>query len=258
MSFTHTDRLSNATPVKVGAELVPVAVVVCWCVPKADPVNVSAGTVPADPVKTSADVTLDDPDNVGTPAGHAIVGEVSVPLCPSAGTVRFGAVALQAFAAPVPINTLVAAQLPVVAVARFTKEPMAIAPLVGTPAGHAIVPSGVTVPVAFVPTGVKLTVPFVPAGVPAETSELAILLPVKVGAVFVPVGVIVSLPPVVPTSPFAATVPMIVLPLSAATSVQPAAQVPLARNTIDPAGTPAPSLANERRCQTGGLYWEHR
>ncbi len=66
---------------------------------------------------------------------------------------------------------------------------------VGTPAGQAMVPLGVTVPVLLVPAGVQ-----------ALTAELATLLPVNVGAAFVPAGVIVSLPPVEPTFPLAIVV----------------------------------------------------
>ena len=50
------------------------------------------------------------------------------------------------------------------------------------------------------------------------------------------VGVIVSLPPVPPTSPFAATVPNRVTPFNAATSLQPAGQVPETTNVIKPEG----------------------
>ena len=87
----------------------------------AEPVNVSAGTVVLDPVNVSA------------------------------GTVRFGAVALHAFAVLVPCAILVAAQLPVVAVAEF-------------------VPSGVIVTVPFVPAAVTLCVcddSFAAVGTPA-------------------------------------------------------------------------------------------
>ena len=102
----------------------------------------------------------------------------------SAGTVRFGAVALQAVVDPVPAAILVAAQLPDVAVALFVPAGVpapvelvvslapenvgtllppvghAIAPsendplaLVGTPAGQLIAPS-VNAPEAFDPAGV--------------------------------------------------------------------------------------------------------
>ncbi len=42
-------------PVNVGTELVPAAVSVCVCVPSAEPVKVSAGTVPALPVNVGAE-----------------------------------------------------------------------------------------------------------------------------------------------------------------------------------------------------------
>lgn len=55
-----------SVPVTADGPLVPVAVIVCVCVARADPVNVWAGTVPADPLKVGAGC-------VGTPAGQAIV-----------------------------------------------------------------------------------------------------------------------------------------------------------------------------------------
>lgn len=241
MSSKYAARVSTA-------EIAPVAVVVWVCVPNALPVNVSAPTVVAAPV------------TVGTPAGQATVPEgvtvpvafvpvaVSVCVCVPraepvnvcAETARLGAVALQAFAAPVPIRTLVAAQLPVVALAPFvpagvpplTAELVALDPVktcalvvlddpakVGTPAGQAI---------AF-KSGVMETVPLVPAGVPALTAELVTELPVKV-------GVTESAPPVVPTLPLAATVPRHIFPLRAETSVNPVGQVPEAMNMIAPEG----------------------
>jgi hypothetical protein len=96
-----------------------------------------------------------------------------------------------------------------------------------------------------------VTVPFVPAGVPALTALVVALEPVKVSAGTVPalpvnvcaaavrvatVGVMESLPPVVPTSPFAATVPTRVLPLSVEFSVQPVPQVPVVMIFMLPAG----------------------
>jgi hypothetical protein len=137
------------------------------------------------------------------------------PVKVSAGTVRFGAVALQAVVEPVPAAMLVAAQLPEVAVAALV------------PAGvPALVAPDVAVP--FVPAGVKETVEFVPAGV----YEFM----VSVGWLTVPVGVIVAFPPVVPTSPLAATVPRSILPLSAETSDQPEGQVPEIIRVIRPDG----------------------
>lgn len=120
---------------------VPVAVTVCVCAPSADPVNVSAPTVVADPVKVSA------------------------------GTVRFGAVALHALAVEVPCAMLVAAQLPLVAVA-------------------ALLPSGVMLTVLFVPAGVPALTALVVAELPAKTSAGTVpAFPVNTGAATPPVGV---------------------------------------------------------------------
>ncbi len=106
-------RLSPAFPVNTGAATVPVAVSVCWCPAKAEPVKVGAlaASVPVacrwelpapevtgEPVNVCALVVFDAPLNVGTPAGHEIVGWVKLP-----------------------------------------------APMVGTPAGQEIVPAGVRV-----------------------------------------------------------------------------------------------------------------
>ncbi len=106
--------------VKAAVLFVPVAVVVCVCPARAEPVKVSAPTVVDDPVKVSA------------------------------GTVRFGAVALHAVVEPVPAAMLVAAQLPLVAVAPLE------------------------------PRGVIDTVAFVPAGVPALTELEVTEFPVNV------------------------------------------------------------------------------
>ncbi len=85
---------ANADPVKVGAATVPVAVKVWLWVPSADPVKlgVEAASVPTAwrwedpaplvtplPVNVCALVVLDDPLNVGTPAGQLIVGCVNDP-----------------------------------------------------------------------------------------------------------------------------------------------------------------------------------
>ena len=116
----------------------------------------------------------------------------------SAGTVMFGAVALQAVVEPVPAAIFVAAQFPLVAVAPLV--PAGVPPLValvvseapanvGTldpPVGHAIAPS-VNAPLAFVgtPTGqeiapsVKPPPELDPAGVPPLTALVVSLAPVK-------------------------------------------------------------------------------
>ena len=144
---------------------------------------------------------------VGTGVGHATV-PVGVTVCvwvarsdpvkASAGTVMFGAVALQAVVEPVPAAMFVAAQLPLVAVAPLV--PAGVPPLValvvsdapenvGTlepPVGHEIAPS-VNAPLAFVgvPTGqeiapsVKPPPEFDPAGVPPLTALVVSLAPVK-------------------------------------------------------------------------------
>lgn len=142
----------------------------------------------------------------------------------SAGTVRFGAVALQAVVDPVPAAMFVAVQFPLVAVAAFVPAgvPADVAPVVVVP---------------FVPAGVKLTVPFVPAGVPALTADVVPADPLKVGWLTVPVGVMVAFPPVVPTSPFAASVPCRNWPLSALTSVKPEGQA-ANDNAMRPEGIP--------------------
>lgn len=145
---------------------------------------------------------------VGTPAGHALanVPAVNAPLWPSAGTVKLGAVALQAVVEPVPAAMLVAAQFPLVLVATLTKVPSPGTPLiVGTPAGHEIVSAGTvpefpvnvsagTVPAlplnVGTPAGQEIvsagTVPEVPVNVCAGTVPDE---PVKVGAATVPAGV---------------------------------------------------------------------
>lgn len=139
---------------------------------------------------------------------------MAAPVKVSAGTVRFGAVALQAVVDPVPAAILVAAQFPLVAVAEF-------------------VPEGVPAEVAPV-----VVVELVPAGVPALVAEVVTWEPVKVCAEIVPLGVIVELPPVVPTSPLAAKVPRNIFPLSAVTSVELAGQVPDVIMKIAPEGIP--------------------
>jgi hypothetical protein len=95
---------STAFPVKVGCETVPVRVA---CVP----VNAGAEFVPAG-VKLAVPFV---PTGVKVCVCVAMLEPVKV----SAGTVRFGAVALQAVVEPVPAAMLVAAQFPLVAVAPF-------------------------------------------------------------------------------------------------------------------------------------------
>ena len=119
-----------------------------------------------------------------------------VPVKVSAGTVRLGAVALQAVVEPVPAAMLVAAQLPLVAVA------------------------------AFVPCGVPALVPLV----------AWLDVPVNTGAVTVPAGVMVAFPPVVPTSPLAAIVPCTNWPFRAVTWVNELGQVPLRIIMMAPEG----------------------
>ena len=142
---------------------------------------------------------------------------MAAPVKISAGTVRLGAVALQAVVAPVPAAMLVAAQLPLVAVAAF-------------------VPVGV--PALVAPLVVLV---FVPAGVPALTADVVAELPVKVGAATVPVGVIVAFPPVVPTSALAASVPRSILPFKAETSVNPVGHVADRIIVIMPVGKVTPT-----------------
>ena len=56
MTLTKDGLGSTALPVNVGTELVPAAVSVCVCVPSAEPVKVSAGTVPELPVKAGTEL----------------------------------------------------------------------------------------------------------------------------------------------------------------------------------------------------------
>lgn len=171
-------RGSTAFPVKFGCDTVPLGVRVCVCVGKAEPVKVSAGTVPGDPVNVSAGTVPALPVNVSAGTVCVCVA-IAEPVNVSAGTVRFGDVALQAVVDPVPAAMFVAAQFPLVAVAAFVPAgvPADVAPLVAVP----FVPAGVKLTVPFVPAGVKLTVPFVPAGVPALTADVAPADPLKVG-----------------------------------------------------------------------------
>ena len=86
----------------------------------------------------------------------------------SAGTVRFGAVALHAVVAPVPMARLVAAQFPDVAVAPLV--PAGVPPLTELVVSDAPVKvSAGTVPGVPLKAGAE----FVPAGVPPVTAELA-------------------------------------------------------------------------------------
>lgn len=169
-----------AFPLNVGVETLPDAVNVCECVPSAEPVKVSAGTVPADPVKVSAGTVPPLPAKEGTEAGHA-----TVPAGVPAETAAVDPLKVAADT-PEPDDVKSFTPLPEVASASVPApcECVAIAePLnVGTLAGHATVPDGVKLAVAFVPAGVKLTVPFVPAGVPALTAEVVwFAVPVKFG-----------------------------------------------------------------------------
>ena len=105
MTLIKAERLSKAESVPVTAEvaLVPVAVKVWTWVPSAAP------------VKVSAEVTLDEPEKVGTPTGHESVW---------------------VWTDPAPLVT----EEPVKVSAEVTlDEPLRV----GTPAGHAIVPTGV-------------------------------------------------------------------------------------------------------------------
>ncbi len=181
--------------------------------------TVSAGTVPAlpvktwvcvaraDPVKTWVCVPRAEPAKVG--AGWVCVEAAS--FVPDPAVTTFAAVAEAAIAETVPA---------------------------GVPAlTEAFVPAGVpAVMAALVPAGVKLAVEFVgtEAGhaiVPAGVAEVAL---------FVPLGVIVAFPPVVPTFEFAATVPRTNFPLKAETSVKPVGQAAERVSIIMPLGTWAP------------------
>lgn len=159
-----------AFPLNVGVETVPDAVKMCECVPSAEPVKVSAGTVPADPVKVSAGTVPPLPAKVGTEAGHATV--------PAGVPAETAAVEPLNVAAETPdedeVNSFTVLAEVASANVPAPWECVAIAdPVnVGTLAGHATLPDGVKLAVAFVPAGVKLTVPFVPAGVPALTAEV--------------------------------------------------------------------------------------
>ena len=114
---------------------------------------------------------------------------------------------------PVPAAILVPAQFPLVALAPLV--PAGVPPLVELVVSDAPVNvSAGTVPGVPVKAGAEL----VPAGVPALTAAVVFWSPVKVGAATVPAGVMVFDPPLVPTSPFAAIVPMTVKPFSAVTS----------------------------------------
>lgn len=157
------------------------------------------------PVKTSAEVTLDDPLKIGTPAGQVFEPPGTPVIVCVAVVTTFPA------AAPCFVATIVWAVTPSV---------LTVPVKTGVAAGHAIVPSGVTVPVLFVPDGV-----------PALTAELTTLFPLKL-----PVGVMVVDPPVVPTSPCAASVPTSICPSNAATSLVPTGHVPLIAMPMKPTG----------------------
>lgn len=123
-----------------GHALLPVAVVVCVCVLRADPVNTGALTVPAGVLAEAKRATE------VLPLAAFVVSLIAVPVNVGAEFVPAGVPPLTAeLVTELPVNT-------------------------GTPAGQLIVgvltvPAGVTVDVAFVPAGVKLAEPLVPAGV---------------------------------------------------------------------------------------------
>lgn len=70
----------SALPVKVGTELVPVAVSVCPCVPSALPVNVGTELVPVAVVVCEC-VPSADPENVGVVLVGTPAGQESVCVC---------------------------------------------------------------------------------------------------------------------------------------------------------------------------------
>ena len=178
--------------------------------PKALPVNVCAGTVPAVPVKVSAGMV--EVAFVGTPAGQETVGCVNEPAAivgtPAgqafvpAGVIELTAPAGAGIEPPkvtgaVPVEPV--EPIPDADVSVVPAEPLVgivpvklviawvwvITPLkgvpekAGTPTGHAIAPSA-NAPLALVgtPAGHEITcagpvtVPLVPAGVPALTASL--------------------------------------------------------------------------------------
>jgi hypothetical protein len=163
MTFTKAGRLSWDAPLNVGALMLPVAVVL-WVWPaSALPENVGtpAGqdrapvSVAWEPVKAGAELL---------PAGVAVKVWVWVeraePVNAWAVTVRFGAVALQAVAEPVPAAMFVVAQFPEVALAPF------------------------------VPAGVPALTAELVAEEPVKTSAGTVPgVPVNVGAATVPAGV---------------------------------------------------------------------
>ncbi len=190
-------------------------------------VSVVEFKVPVTTEEFMVPVTADVP-SIGTPAGHAFasVPTVNAPLCPSAGTVRLGAVALQAFVAAVPCAIFVAAQFPVVAVATFASVPRPGTPLmVGTPAGQECVCAAAVRAFTVCAAAVKArgvsagTVVEAPVKVCAAAVRLftvsagtVVELPVKpcaaaVNDIELVVGVIEAEPTAPPTSAFAATVP---------------------------------------------------
>ncbi len=173
--------------------MVPAGVSVCVCVPSAEPVNVSAGTVPPLPL------------NVGTPAGQATVPagvKAAVPFVPAGVklAVPFVPVAVK-------VCVCVASAEPVnVSAGTINELPGDTPPMVEN--APALVPALLPVTVATV------TVPFVPAGVPAETALVVAELPVKVSAGTVPAepvkvsaGTVPALPANVGTPTGHATVP---------------------------------------------------
>jgi hypothetical protein len=237
---------------------VPVGVTVWVCVARADPVKVSAGTVPPDPVKVSAGTVPADPVKVSAGTVCVCVARAD-PVKVSAGIVIEGE--LEAAAALFSVEntyfvglvTGTSVEAEVIVVDPFVPAgvPALVAPVVVVP----FVPAGVKLAVEFVPAGVKLAVEFVPAGVPALTAEVVSDAPVNVGVLTVPAGVIAEFPPVPPTSPFAATVPCRNCPFRAATSVKFVGQLPLRIISTTPDGIPCDQLCWLIHAVVGTWLW---
>lgn len=197
---------SIALPVKLWALIVPAGVTVWLCVPSAEPVNVSAGTVPAPPLNVGTPAGQLK-EAVGTPAGQAIVptgvkltvefvpAGVSVCVCVAkADPVKVGALtvpagvpaltdwlrataALVVLAVPVALTAVAARLVPV--------------PKVATAIWRVVVVVGIwngnswACPDSALPVNVGAE--FVPAGVPALVAEVTWFdVPVKVSAGTVP------------------------------------------------------------------------
>ena len=192
ITFVNSGRGSTEFPVNVGWLTVPVGVTVWVCVASAEPVKVSAGTVPPDPVKVSAGTVPADPVKVSAGTVCVCVARAD-PVKVSAGIVIEGE--LEAAAALFSVEntyfvglvTGTSVEAEVIVVDPFVPAgvPALVAPVVVVP----FVPAGVKLAVEFVPAGVKLAVEFVPAGVPALTAEVVSDAPVNVGVLTVPAGV---------------------------------------------------------------------